>query len=170
MGTAILHPARSGGAGATDALPYLLARGTSRAPYYKRQIPRPLRPLLGCSTITVRLVGMPGSKVFFASYSRAHSEAERRISEAQEHRRLSAHEVLGVAGQWAREAGPQPSDTTYAEGSAALLDALQTPGRMMPRPSRQIGAWPAGFQRGGGRRASDGDVHRRDDTTLVAIS
>jgi hypothetical protein len=41
---------------------------------------------------------MPGSKAFFASYSRAHSEAERRIAEAQDQRRLSAHEVLGDAG------------------------------------------------------------------------
>ena len=134
MGTAILHPAESGSAGASVSLPYLLVRGASRAPYYKRQIPRPLRPLLGCSTITVRLAGMPGSKAFFASYSRAHSEAERRIAEAQDQRRLSAHEVLGVAGQWAQEAGPQPSDTTYAEESAAVLEALQALGIVLPRP------------------------------------
>jgi integrase len=103
-------------------------------PYYKRQIPRLLRPLLGSSTFTVRLAGMPGSKAFYASYSKAHSEAERRIAEAQEQRRLSAHEVLGVAGQWAQEAGPQPSDTTYAEESAAVLEALQSLGIVLPRP------------------------------------
>jgi integrase len=77
---------------------------------------------------------MPGSKAFFASYSRAHSEAERRIAEAQDQRRLSAHEVLGVAGHWAQEAGPQPSDTTYPEETAFVLDALQSLGIVLPRP------------------------------------
>jgi hypothetical protein len=32
--------------------------------------------MLGASTITVRLAGMPGSMDFYGSYSRAHSEAE----------------------------------------------------------------------------------------------
>jgi hypothetical protein len=86
LGAAVLHPARSGGAGEIVSLPYLLGRGTSRAPWSKRLIPRPLRPL------------------------------------------------LQVAGQWVQEAGPQPFNTTYAEGSADVLDALQTLGIMMPRP------------------------------------
>jgi hypothetical protein len=44
--------------------------------------------------------GTPASKAFDATGNTAHSEAERRIAEAESQRRLSAHEVLGVAGQW----------------------------------------------------------------------
>jgi len=75
-GCAILHSVVSGGAGASVFLPNLLARGAPRKPYYKRRILSPLRPMLGASTITVRLAGMPGSMDFYGSYSRAHSEAE----------------------------------------------------------------------------------------------
>jgi len=83
LATAISHPAESGGAGASVALPNLLARGAARAPSYKRQISRPLRLLLRSSTITVCLAGTPGSKAFDASCNTAHSEAERRIAEAE---------------------------------------------------------------------------------------
>jgi hypothetical protein len=65
-----------------------------------RQISRPLRLFLRSSTITVCPAGTPASKAFDATGNTAHSEAERRIAEAESQRRLSAHEVLGVAGQW----------------------------------------------------------------------
>ena len=83
LGTAILHPAESGAAGESVALPYLLARGAAREPSYKRQIPRPLRLLLRSSTITGCLAGTPGSKAFDASCNTAPSEADRRIAEAE---------------------------------------------------------------------------------------
>jgi len=57
LGPAIFHPAGSGGAWASVSLPYLLSRGAARTPYYKRQIPSPLRPMLVASTIMVRLAG-----------------------------------------------------------------------------------------------------------------
>jgi hypothetical protein len=83
LAIAIPHPAQSGGAGASVALPDLLAPGAARAPSYKRQISRPLCLFLRSSTITVCLAGTPASKALDASGNTAHSEAERRIAEAE---------------------------------------------------------------------------------------
>jgi hypothetical protein len=47
--------------------PYRLRRGTSRALYTKRQIPRPRHPVLGGATSKVRLAVTPGSKAIDAS-------------------------------------------------------------------------------------------------------
>jgi hypothetical protein len=83
LATAIPHPAGSGGAGASVALPELFAPSPARAPTYKRQIPRPFGLFLSSSTITVCLAGTPASKAFDASGNTAHSEAARRIAEAE---------------------------------------------------------------------------------------
>jgi hypothetical protein len=77
LAIAIPHPAQSGGAGASVALPDLLAPGAARAPSYKRQISRPLRLFLRSSSITVCPAGKPASKAFDATGNTAHSEAER---------------------------------------------------------------------------------------------
>lgn len=116
-----------------ERLPYLLARGAAGVPYYKRRVPPDLRDAVGQSTLTIRLEGplqspsRPGrySPVFLASYSRAHQQAEQRIAQARgRQRELSAIEQLGVAGAWAKQAGPQGPDTVHAEESAAILQAL----------------------------------------------
>jgi hypothetical protein len=87
LATAIPHPAQnptqSGGAGASVALPDLFAPGAARAPSYKRQISRPFRLFLRSSTITVCQAGTPANKAFDASGNTAHSEAARRIAEAE---------------------------------------------------------------------------------------
>ena len=87
LATAIPHPAqnpaKSGGAGASVALPELFAPSAAGAPTYKRQISRPFGLFLRSSTITVCLAGTPASKAFDASGNTAHSEAARRIAEAE---------------------------------------------------------------------------------------
>jgi integrase len=116
------------------ALPYLVVRGIAGAPYYKRRIPPELRSSIGASTITTRLAGPPGSKAFHASYSKAHADAEQRLAGARQPRQLSAHEALGIAGQWAQQAGPIGPDPTGAEEAAAILAALQELGLVLPVP------------------------------------
>ncbi len=115
-------------------LPYLVLRGAAQAPYYKRRIPPALRPGVGSSTITRRLAGALGSRAFHASYSRAHSEAEQLLQSAGQPRQLTAREALGIAGQWAQQAGAIPSDPTGAEEAAAVLAALQELGLVLPLP------------------------------------
>jgi integrase len=116
-----------------ESLPYVVLRGASGRPTYKRRIPPELRPVLGSSTITIRLAGHPYGTVgerqqFLSSYSRTHQQAEQRLTEGRgrlhELRELSAIEQLGVAGAWAKQAGPQGSDTVLAEEAAAILQAL----------------------------------------------
>jgi integrase len=116
------------------ALPYLVSRGVGGAPYYKRRIPPALRPGVGSSTITRRLAGPLGSRAFHAAYSRAHAEAEQLLQSAGQPRQLTSHEALGVAGQWAQQAGAIPSDPTGAEEAAAVLAALQELGLVLPLP------------------------------------
>jgi integrase len=114
-------------------LPYVVLRGASGRPTYKRRIPPELRPIIGSSTITIRLAGHPHGSVgerqqFLASYTRTHQQAEQRLSEGRgrlrELRELSAIEQLGIAGAWAKQAGPQGPDTVMAEEAAAILQAL----------------------------------------------
>jgi integrase len=116
-----------------ETLPYVVLRGASSRPTYKRRIPPELRAVIGSSTITIRLTGHPHGTVgerqqFLASYSRTHQQAEQRIAEGRgrlrELRELSAIEQLGVAGAWAKGAGPQGPDTVMAEEAAAILQAL----------------------------------------------
>jgi integrase len=116
------------------ALPYLVLRGVGGAPYYKRRIPPALRSAVGRSTFTCRLTGPLGGRAFHASYSRAHSEAEQLLQSAGQPRRLSAHEALGVAGQWAQQAGPIGPDPTGPEEAAAILAAVQELGLVLPAP------------------------------------
>ena len=110
-------------------LPYVVLRGPNRRPTYKRRMPPELRSVLG-STITTALAGLPHGSLgerqqFLASYSRIHQQAEQRIAMARgELRELSAIEQLGVAGAWARRAGPQGPDTVLVNEAAAILQAL----------------------------------------------
>ena len=115
-------------------LPYLVLRGATGAPYYKRRIPPALRPAVGSSTITRRLAGPLGSRAFLSSYGRVHSEAEQLLQRAGQPRRLSAHEALGVAGQWAQQAGPIGPDPTGPEEAAVVLAAVQELGLVLPVP------------------------------------
>jgi integrase len=116
-----------------ENLPYVVLRGANGRPTYKRRIPPELRSVIGSSTITARLDGNPHGTVgerqqFLSAYSRTHQQAEQRIAEGRgrlrELRDLSAIEQLGVAGAWAKNAGPQGSDTVMAEEAAAILQAL----------------------------------------------
>jgi integrase len=116
-----------------ENLPYVVLRGANGRPTYKRRIPPELRPVIGSSTITARLAGHPLGTVgerqqFLSSYSRTHQQAEQRIADGRgrlrELRELSAIEQLGVAGVWAKRAGPQGADTVMAEEAAAILQAL----------------------------------------------
>jgi integrase len=113
----------------TGKLPYVVLRGPNRRPTYKRRMPPEVRPVLG-STITAALAGLPHGSLserqqFLASYARVHQQAEQRIAQARgELRELSAIEQLGVAGAWARQAGPQGPDTVQADEAAAILQAL----------------------------------------------
>jgi integrase len=123
----------------TTKLPYVVLRGANRRPTYKRRIPPELRSSIG-STITTALAGFPHGSVaerqqFLASYSRAHQQAEQRIAMARgELRELSPIEQLGVAGAWARHAGPQGTDTVAAEEAEAILQALGQLGLVLPMP------------------------------------
>jgi integrase len=116
-----------------ENLPYVVLRGANGRPTYKRRIPIELRAVVGSSTVTARLAGHPLGTVgerqqFLSAYSRTHQQAEQRIAEGRgrlrELRDLSAIEQLGVAGAWAKNAGPQGSDTVMAEEAAAILQAL----------------------------------------------
>ena len=116
-----------------ESLPYVVLRGANGRPTYKRRIPPELRPVIGSSTITARLEGHPYGTVgerqqFLSAYSRTHQQAEQRIGEGRgrlrDLRDLSAIEQLGVAGAWAKSAGPQGGDTVMAEEAAAILQAL----------------------------------------------
>jgi len=131
---------------AQERLPYLLVRGAAEVPYYKRRVPPDLRESVGQSTLTIRLEGplqsssRPGrySPIFLASYSRAHQQAEERIAQARgQQRELSAIEQLGVAGAWARQAGPQGPDTVTAQEAAAILQAVGQLGLVLPLPVPQ---------------------------------
>ncbi|MEN9540754.1 MAG: hypothetical protein RLZZ459_845 [Cyanobacteriota bacterium] len=117
----------------SERLPYVVLRGASGHPghpTYKRRIPPELRPVIGSSTITTRLEGHPHGSLtqrrqFLGSYARIHQDAEQRIAAARgQLRELSAIEQLGVAGAWAKRAGPQGTDTVHAEEAAAILAAL----------------------------------------------
>jgi integrase len=128
---------------AQERLPYLLLRGAAAVPYYKRRVPPDLRETVGQSTLTIRLDGpmqaasMPGrySPIFLASYSRAHQQAEQRLAQARgQQRELSAIEQLGVAGAWAKQAGPQGPDTVTAEEAAAILQAVGQLGLVLTLP------------------------------------
>jgi integrase len=124
----------------TERLPYVVMRGASGQPTYKRRIPAELRHVTGSSTITIRLGGHPHGNIsqrqqFLSSYSRTHQQAELRIARARgEQRELSAIEQLGVAGAWAKQAGPQGSDTVIPEEVAAILQALSQLGQVLPLP------------------------------------
>lgn len=116
-----------------ETLPYVVFRGAAGRPTYKRRIPPELKPVLGSSTITIRLAGHPYGTVaerqqFLSAYGRVHRQAELRIAEGrgrlQDLRELSAIEQLGVAGAWAKRAGPQGPDTVMTEEAAAILHAL----------------------------------------------
>lgn len=117
----------------TEKLPYVVLRGANGTPTYKRRVPPELRPVIGTSTITIRLAGHPHGTVgerqqFLNTYSRSHQQAEQRLSDGRsrlgELRELSAIEQLGIAGAWAKQAGPQGPDTVMAEEAAAILQAL----------------------------------------------
>lgn len=122
----------------SETLPYVVLRGAGSRPTYKRRIPAELRLVIGCSTITARLDGHPFGNIaqrqqFLSAYSRAHHQAEARIANARgQHRELSAIEQLGVAGAWAKDAGPQGPDTVMAEEAAAILQALCSLGLVLP--------------------------------------
>jgi len=138
----ILHTP-SGAASADERLPYVVLRGVAAVPYYKRRIPTELRPVVGASTITVRLQGpihsssRPGrlSPTFLASYSRAHQQTEQRLAGARHQlRELSAIEQLGVAGAWAKRAGPQASTLVLSQEAAAILKAADALGLILTGP------------------------------------
>lgn len=122
----------------SETLPYVVLRGAGSRPTYKRRIPSELRLAIGCSTITARLEGHPFGNIaqrqqFLSAYSRTHHQAEARIANARgQQRELSAIEQLGVAGAWAKEAGPQGPDTVMAEEAAAILQALCSMGLALP--------------------------------------
>ena len=136
----ILHTP-SGAASADDRLPYVVLRGT--VSYYKRRLPPELRPVVEASTFTVRLQGpihssgRPGrlSRTFLASYSRAHQQAEQRLAGARHQlRELSAIEQLGVAGAWAKRAGPQASSLILSMEAAAIFRAADALGLILTGP------------------------------------
>ena len=114
----------------SESLPYVVFRGAGGNPTYKRRLSAELKPVLGSSTITVRLAGHPRGSLterrrFLDSYARIHQDAEQRIARARgQLRELSAIEQLGVAGAWAKRAGPQGTDTVHADEAAAILAAL----------------------------------------------
>lgn len=120
--------------------PYVVLRGSEPVAYYKRRIPQELRVALDRSTFTKRLEGHPGGgqrerSRFHASYARAHAHAEEKLEAVrQAPRRLSHVEQLGVAGQWARSAGPQYPDPTDRTEAVAILQAVVDLGVVLPCP------------------------------------
>ena len=123
-----------------DRLPFVVLRGATPAPWYRRRIPPPLVPVLGAATITVKIAGhpqgtLPERRRFLASYSRIHQQAEQRLSGAAASRRkLTAAEQLGVAGSWASVAPPRPADPVDAEEVAAILGTAEALGVVLPCP------------------------------------
>jgi len=121
-------------------LPYVVLRGSDRTPYYKRQIPPGLRPVVGASTFTVRLEGNPAGSPrdrqrFASSYARADAQAEESLALARAGQRVLTHqEQLGAAGAWAQAAGPQHPDPTDRSEVAAVLRAITTLGIVLPSP------------------------------------
>jgi len=123
-------------------LPYVVVRGPSRLPYYKRRVPAQLREALGRSTFTARLAGAPGSKEFKRAYDLIHGQAEAALAGAETLPRLSAQEQLGVAGRWAALAPPQDEETAFdAKEVEAVLMALDQLGIVLPSPLLQ--GWQA---------------------------
>lgn len=127
----------------TETLPYVVLRGASRRPTYKRRIPPDLRPLIGSATITIRLAGHPHGSLserreFLRAYSRAHDVADQRIEQARNRqgtRSLSAVEQLGVAGRWAALAPPQSAEAGLdATEAMAVLQALESLQIVLPTP------------------------------------
>jgi integrase len=120
--------------------PYVVLRGSEPVAYYKRRVPPELRAALDRSTFTKRLEGHPGRGQrertrFHASYARAHAHAEEQLEAVRQGpRRLSHVEQLGVAGQWARSAGPQHPDPTDRTEVVAILQALVDLGVALPCP------------------------------------
>ena len=123
-----------------DSLPYVVLRGASARPYYKRQIPSQLRSTAGASTVTVRLEGSPTGGPrdrarFAASYARADAQAEDALAAARAGQRvLTPQEQLGAAGSWARTAGPQHPDSVDRAEVAAILTAASVAGIVLPCP------------------------------------
>lgn len=122
--------------------PYVVLRGLGRLPWYRRRIPESLRPVMGASTVTVRLAGHPHGNVaerrqYLAAYARVHGETEQRLeTAARGQRRLSAAEQLGVAGHWVSAAPARPADGTDAIEAAAVLRALLDLGLDVDEPIR----------------------------------
>ena len=119
---------------------FCVARGKSGTVYFRRRVPEELKPLVGQSTITIRLEGMPGGRIFQRSYDAALGRSETLLLGARSrNRKLSPLEILGVAGAWAeRTPLPESSDSTYPEAVAAVLEALVELGIALPSPVR----WP----------------------------
>ena len=120
--------------------PYVVLRGSEPVAYYKRRVPLELRSVLGRSTFTKRLEGHPGRSQrdrsrFHAGYARAHAFAEEQLEAARQGPRWLSHvEQLGVAGQWARSAGPQHRDPTDRAEVVAILQAVVDVGLVLPCP------------------------------------
>ena len=142
MQPVILHTLAAS-ASTGERLPYVVLRGTAAVPYYKRRIPAELRPVVGASTITLRLNGpihsasRPGrlSPAFLASYSRAHQQTEHRLAGARHQlRELSAIEQLGVAGAWAKRAGPQATHVVLSNEAAAIFRAMDALDLLLSAP------------------------------------
>jgi integrase len=126
---------------AEKRLRYLVCRGASRQPYYKRRVPPALQAALGGrSTFTVRLEGDPAGtsrdrQRFAASYTRADAAAEEALALASGSRRvLTAQEQLGAAGAWAATAGPQRTDPADRQEVVAVLQALEALELVLPSP------------------------------------
>lgn len=128
--------------GGALGLSYVVVRGPSRLPYYKRRVPAQLREVLGRSTFTAPLTGAPGSKEFKRAYDLIHGQAEAALAGAEALPKLSAQEQLGVAGRWAAMAPPQSEDTGFdAKEVEAVLMALDRLGIVLPSPMPAI--WKA---------------------------
>ena len=123
-----------------DSLPYVVLRGASAGPYYKRAVPRELRPVIGQATFTVKLQGSPAGGPrdrarFASSYARADAQAEDALMAARAgQRQLTPQQQLGVAGSWAKDAGPQHPDSVDRSEVAAILTAASTLGIVLPCP------------------------------------
>lgn len=119
---------------------YVVLRGAGRHPWFRRRVPPELRPVIGSSTITIRLAGSPiGSlaerQQYLASYRRALVASDERLGVAASScRKLTATEQLGVVGRWAATTPPRPADPTDAAEVAAILAALQELALVLPCP------------------------------------
>ena len=114
-----------------DKLPYLVLRGRSQAPYYKRRVPPDLRGVIGQSTITTRLqgdqAGTPKQRAaLLSSWALANDQAEQQLTAARlSQRQLTPQEQLGAAGAWAPTA---PIDAHHPDTNdrQELIGVLQT--------------------------------------------